>query len=78
MDEKMVAVVGAVAGAAMAGRGLRPVAKLVMRGVVTAVDATTGAGREVAALYAEARAEQHGSAAAPSPATTTAAASEPA
>ena len=61
MDEKMVAVVGAVAGATLAGRGLRPVAKLALRGVVAAADATTGARRELAELYAEAKAEQRGS-----------------
>ncbi len=60
MDEKMVAVVGAVAGATLAGRGLRPVAKLALRGVVAAADATTGARRELAELYAEAKAEQRG------------------
>lgn len=61
MDEKMMALAGAVAGVTVAGKGLRPVAKLVLRGVVAASDATTGARREVAGLYAEARAEQRGS-----------------
>jgi hypothetical protein len=61
MDEKMFALAGAVAGATVAGRGLRPVAKLVLRGVVAAADATTGARRELSELYAEAKAEQRGS-----------------
>jgi len=58
MDEKMLALVGAVAGVTLAGRGLRPVAKLALRGVVAAADATTGARRELSELYAEAKAEQ--------------------
>lgn len=72
MDEKMLALVGAAAGVALAGRGLRPVAKLAMRGAVAAADATTGARRELTELYAEAKAEQRGdtgSASAPPPAT---------
>ena len=58
MDEKMVAVVGAVAGLALAGRGLRPLAKLAMRGVVATTDVTAGARRQLGELYAEAKAEQ--------------------
>lgn len=71
MDEKMFALVGAVAGVTVAGRGLRPVAKLAMRGVVAAADVTSGARREFAQLYAEAKAEQRRpepDAAAPAPA----------
>ena len=60
MDEKILAVLGAAAGVTLARRGLRPVAKLVVRGVVAAVDASTGARREVAQLYAEAKAEHGG------------------
>ena len=60
MDEKMFALVGAVAGVTVAGRGLRPIAKLAMRGVVAAADVTTGARREFAQMYAEAKAEQRG------------------
>ena len=60
MDEKMLALVGAAAGVAVGGRGLRPIAKLAMRGVVAAADATTGARRELSELYAEAKAEQRG------------------
>ena len=58
MDQKTIALVGAVAGVTLAGRGLRPVAKLAMRGVVAAADATSGARRELSDLYAEAKAEQ--------------------
>ena len=61
MDEKMLALLGGVAGVTLAGRGLRPVAKLALRGVVAAADATVGARRELVELYAEARAEQRGS-----------------
>jgi hypothetical protein len=73
MDDKLFAVMGAAAGLTLAGRGLRPVAKLAMRGVVAAADATTGARRDIAELYAEAKAEQRGAqpeagAAAPPPA----------
>ncbi len=60
MDDKMLALLGAAAGLTVAGRGLRPVAKLAIRGVVAAADATTGARRELAELYAEAKAEQRG------------------
>ncbi len=58
MDEKVVAVVGAAAGMAVAGRSLRPLAKLAMRGVVLAVDVTAGARRQLEELYAEAKSEQ--------------------
>lgn len=60
MDEKMIALAGAVAGVTVAGRGLRPLAKLTIRGVVAAVDVTTGVRRELGELYAEAKAEQRG------------------
>ncbi|MDP8909550.1 MAG: hypothetical protein M3N47_10655 [Chloroflexota bacterium] len=60
MDEKMFALVGAVAGVTVAGRGLRPVAKLALRGVVAAADATSAARRELAELYAEAKADHRG------------------
>ena len=62
MDEKMFALAGAVAGATLAGRGLRPLAKLTIKGAVAAADATTGVRRELATLYAEAKAEQRGTA----------------
>lgn len=60
MDEKLVALAGLAAGLTLAGRGLRPVAKVAIRGVVAAADATTGARRGVADLLAEAKAEQRG------------------
>ena len=60
MDDKVMALIGAAAGVTLAGRGLRPVAKLAMRGAVAAVDAAAGIGRELAGLYAEAQAEQRG------------------
>lgn len=60
MDDKVLALIGAAAGVTLAGRGLRPVAKLAIRGVVAAADATEGARRELAGLYSEAKAEQRG------------------
>lgn len=64
MDEKVLALMGAAAGVTFAGRRLRPVAKLAIRGVVAAVDATVdateGARRELAVLYTEAKSEQRG------------------
>ncbi len=58
MDDKVMLLMGAAAGATVAGRGLRPVAKLAIRGIVAAADATQGARRGLGDLYAEARAEQ--------------------
>ena len=58
MDEKMVALVGAAAALTVAGRGLRPVAKLAMKGVVAAGDVTMDARRGIADLYQEARSER--------------------
>ena len=60
MDDMVMALIGAAAGVTLAGRGLRPVAKLAMRSAVVAADATAGIGRELAVLYAEVRAEQRG------------------
>ena len=60
MDDKVMALVGAAAGVALAGRGLRPIAKLAMRSAMMAADATAGIGRDLAGLYAEVRAEQRG------------------
>ena len=56
MDDKVILLMGAAAGATAAGRGLRPVAKLAIRGMVAAADATEGARRGLGDLYAEARA----------------------
>ncbi len=58
MDEKMAALVGAAAALTFAGRGLRPITKLAMKGVVTAGDLTTDARRGIADLYAEAKSER--------------------
>ncbi len=60
MDEKVMAVVGAAAVVTVAGRGMRPVAKMMMRGVVAASDATTAGRRGIQQLYAEAKAERAG------------------
>lgn len=66
MDEKMMAVVGAAAAVTVAGRRMRPLAKVLMRGVVAATEAT-GAGRQgLQELYAEAKAERARGAAQPS------------
>jgi len=58
MDEKMAALVGAAAALTFAGRGLRPVTKLAMKGVVTAGSLATEARRGLADLYAEAKSER--------------------
>lgn len=58
MDDKVVALVGAVGVLAVGGRALRPVAKLGMKGIVMAGDTVTGAVRGVTGLYAEVREEQ--------------------
>jgi hypothetical protein len=67
MDEKVAALVGAAAAITVAGRGLRPVAKLAMKGVVAASDATRDARRGIAELYDEVKAEQRGRTDAPPP-----------
>ncbi len=58
MDEKVAALVGAAAAVTVAGRGLRPVGKLAMKGVVAAGDVTMDAGRGIVDLYQEARSER--------------------
>ena len=58
MDEKVMAVVGAAAAVTVAGRGLRPIGKLMMRGVVAATDATAAGKRGVESLYNEVKAER--------------------
>jgi hypothetical protein len=60
MDDKVMLLMGAAAGVTVAVRGLRPVAKLAIRGMVAAADATEGARRGLGDLYTEARAEQRG------------------
>lgn len=67
MDEKVMAVVGAAAAVTLVGRGLRPMAKIMMRGVVAATEATTAGRRGIQGLYDEVKAEreQGGTQAAP-------------
>lgn len=60
MEDKVLMFMGAAAGVTVAGRGVRPVAKLAMRGVIAAADATVGARQGLVDLYAEAKAEQRG------------------
>ncbi len=60
MDDKVAALVGAAAAVTVAGRGLRPVAKLAMKGVVAASEATRDARRGIVELYDEVKAEQRG------------------
>ena len=62
MDDKVAAIAGGIAAVALAGRGLRPVAKLAMRGAVAVADGSAGLRRELAQLYEEAKAEQRGAA----------------
>ena len=58
MDEIAVAVVGAAAVVTVLGRRARPMAKLAMRGVVTATEATSAGRRGFADLYAEVKTER--------------------
>ena len=58
MDEMALAVVGAAAVVTVLGRRARPVAKLAMRGVVTATEATSAGRRGVQDLYAEVKTER--------------------
>ncbi len=60
MDDKLMVLMGAAAAVTVAGRGLRPVAKLAMKGVVAATDATADARRGITELYNEAKSERHG------------------
>ena len=60
MDEKVMAVVGAAAVVTLAGRGMRPLAKMVMRGVVAASEATAAGQRGLQELYSEVKAERAG------------------
>ncbi|MDQ3355486.1 MAG: hypothetical protein M3502_01960 [Actinomycetota bacterium] len=57
MDEKTIALAGAVTAATVLGRGVRPAAKTLMKGYLVVADATAGARRSVSDLYAEASAE---------------------
>ena len=65
MDEKLMAILGAAAVATVAGRGMRPMAKILMRGVVAASDATSAGGRALQQLYSEVKAERAGAGAQP-------------
>lgn len=58
MDETVMAVVGAAAAVTLMGRGLRPVGKILMRGVVAATEATEAGKRGVQDLYNEVKAER--------------------
>jgi hypothetical protein len=58
MDEKALGILGAAAAVAVAGRRLRPVAKLMMKGYVAVEGAAGQARRDIGDLYAEARAER--------------------
>ena len=58
MDEKTAALIGAAAALTVAGRGLRPITKLAMKGVVAAGDLTTDARRGIADLHAEVQSER--------------------
>ena len=69
MDEKVIAVVGAAAAVTFMGRGLRPVGKLVMRGVVAAGDATAASKRGIQDLYNEVKAEREQGGSQPDPGT---------
>lgn len=59
MEEKALVVFGAAAAVAIANRGLRPMAKLAVKGYVAVTEATADARRELAELRAEAREEYH-------------------
>ena len=58
MDEAAIAVVGAAAAVTILGKGMRPLAKLAMRGVVTATEATSAGRRGLQNLYTEVKAER--------------------
>ncbi len=59
MDEKTLAIAGAVAGVTVLRRGLRPAAKEAMKGVVALGDATAQARDGIRDMYFEARDEYH-------------------
>lgn len=58
MDEVAIAVVGAAAAVTVLGKGMRPLAKLAMRGVVTATEATSAGRRGLQDLYTEVKTER--------------------
>ena len=57
MDEKAIGLLGAAAALAVSGKGLRPVAKQLMKGYVAVADATASRRADLARLHAEARDE---------------------
>ena len=63
MDEKVMAAVGAAAVVTVAGRGMRPLAKVLMHGVVAANEVTAAGRRSLQELYLEVKAERAGTAA---------------
>lgn len=69
MDEKIFALMGAAAGVALAGRSLRPIAKVAVRGVVVAADTANAGLNGLAEIYSEVKAEQRGAAPAPAEST---------
>lgn len=58
MDEIALAVVGTAAAVTVLGRRARPLAKLAMRGVITATEATSAGRRGLVDLYSEVKAER--------------------
>ena len=58
MEDKAIALAGAVAAVTVLGRGLRPATKTVIKGYLWVADATADARTSVSDLYAEARAER--------------------
>ncbi|CAA9503110.1 MAG: hypothetical protein AVDCRST_MAG45-1435 [uncultured Solirubrobacterales bacterium] len=59
MEDKAIALAGAVAAATVLRRGLRPATKTVIKGYLWVTDATADARTSVSDLYAEARAEHY-------------------
>ncbi len=58
MDEVAIAVVGAAAAVTVLGKGMRPLTKLAMRGVVMATEATAAGRRGLQDLYTEVKDER--------------------
>ncbi len=54
----VVGAVGAVAAVALLGRGLRPMGKMMMRGVVAATEATGASKRGIQGLYNDVKVER--------------------
>jgi hypothetical protein len=67
MDDVAIAVVGAAAAVTVLGKGMRPLAKLAMRGVVTATELTSAGRRGLQDLHAEVKAEREQKTAAAAP-----------